>query len=78
MATLVRKGGSRLKASVEAWFTRLLTLRGIRLAALGPRILISSAGLPGSPAAGPADRMICATVRTRAPAVVTRDEKILD
>ena len=77
VATLVRRGRYRLKVSVEVWFARLLALPDIRLAALEPRILIASAELPGSPPADPADRMICATARTRALAVVTRDEKIL-
>jgi PIN domain nuclease of toxin-antitoxin system len=77
VATLVRKGRYRLKASIEVWFGRLLALPGIRLAALEPGILIASAELPGNPPADPADRMICATARARGLAVVTRDEKIL-
>jgi PIN domain nuclease of toxin-antitoxin system len=78
VATLVRKGRYRLKVSVAGWFTRLLALPGIRLAALEPGILIASAELPGTPPADPADRMICATARARALAVVTRDEGILN
>ena len=77
MATLVRKGRYRLKVPVEAWFLRLLALPGVRLAALDPGVLIASAELPGRPPADPADRMVCATARARALAVVTRDEGML-
>lgn len=77
VAMLVQKGRYRLKVAVETWLTRLLALPGVRLAALDPAILIASADLPGTPPPDPADRMICATARARALAVVTRDERIV-
>jgi PIN domain nuclease of toxin-antitoxin system len=76
VASLARKGRHRLKVSVEAWFARLLALPGVRLAALDPGVLIASSNLPGQPLRDPADRMICATARARALAVVTRDKEM--
>jgi PIN domain nuclease of toxin-antitoxin system len=74
---LVRKGRYRLKVAVETWFACLLALSGLRPATLDPAILIASADLPGTQPTDPADRMICATARARALAIVTRDERIV-
>jgi len=64
----------------SAWLrapTSIPTNQGDRQ--ITPRLLhlIASAELPGAPPADTADRMICATARERALAVVMRDQRIL-
>jgi PIN domain nuclease of toxin-antitoxin system len=76
VATLVRKGRYRLRASPEGWFTSLLARPGVNLAHLTPAILIESVFLPGEPPADPADRMIAAGARLEGLAVVTRDKQL--
>jgi len=64
--------------SPEVWFDTLLALPGVRLAALTPKVLISSTALPGTPPSDPADRIIAATARLYGYRVITRDSKLLD
>lgn len=78
IGTLVSKGRLHLTLSPEVWFDALLALPGVRLAALTPKVLISSTALPGTPPSDPADRIIAATARLYGYRVITRDSKLLD
>ena len=77
IGTLVAKGRLQLTLSPEVWFETLLELPGVRLAALTPRLLISSTALPGTPPSDPVDRIIAATARLFGYRVITRDSKLL-
>ena len=77
IGTLVAKGRLHLTLSPEVWFDTLLSLPGVRLAALTPQLLISSTALPGTPPGDPADRIIAATARLYGYRVITRDSKLL-
>jgi PIN domain nuclease of toxin-antitoxin system len=77
IATLVSKNRLRLSLSLGAWFDALLGFTGVRLAAMPPRVLIASAGLPGAPPRDPVDRIIAATGRTFGYAVVTRSGDLM-
>jgi PIN domain nuclease of toxin-antitoxin system len=76
VATLLARGRLRLAMAAEAWFERLLALPGVRLAAMPPEVLIASAFLPGTPPRDPADRIIAATGRAYALAIVTRNGEL--
>jgi PIN domain nuclease of toxin-antitoxin system len=78
IGTLVSKGRIHLTLPPEVWFDTLLALPGVRLAALTPKVLISSTALPGTPPSDPADRIIAATARLFGYRVITRDSKLLD
>ncbi|MGO9777491.1 MAG: type II toxin-antitoxin system VapC family toxin [Terracidiphilus sp.] len=78
IGTLVAKGRLHLTLSPEAWFESLLAIPGVRLAALTPKLLISSTTLPGTPLRDPADRIIAATARLYGLCLITRDGKLLD
>jgi PIN domain nuclease of toxin-antitoxin system len=77
IGTLTAKGRLQLTLSPEIWFETLLTLPGVRLAALTPTILLASTSLPGTPPPDPADRIIAATARVHGHVVITRDRKLL-
>jgi PIN domain nuclease of toxin-antitoxin system len=62
----------------EAWFDRLLSVPGVRLAPLPVRTLIASSFLPGTPPRDPADRIIVATAREGGYRIVTRDRALLE
>jgi PIN domain nuclease of toxin-antitoxin system len=66
-----------MSMSAEAWFERLLTLPGIRLAELSARTLIASSFLPGDPPRDPVDRILAATARDEGLQLVTRDSELL-
>jgi PIN domain nuclease of toxin-antitoxin system len=78
IGALVSKGRLHMTLSPEVWFDTLLALPGVRLAALTPKVLISSTALPGTPPSDPADRIIAATARLYGYRVITRDSKLLD
>ncbi|MGA2049125.1 MAG: type II toxin-antitoxin system VapC family toxin [Terracidiphilus sp.] len=78
IGTLVSNGRIHLTLSPEVWFDTLLALPGVRLAALTPKVLITSTALPGSPPSDPADRIIAATARLFGYRVITRDSKLLN
>jgi PIN domain nuclease of toxin-antitoxin system len=77
VATLVSRGRYRLFVPAKVWFSRLLDLDGVRLAALTPEILVDSAFLPGDPPKDPADRIIAATARQHGFLVISRDERLV-
>jgi PIN domain nuclease of toxin-antitoxin system len=68
----------QLTLSPEVWFETLIALPGVRLAALSPKVLISSTALSGTPPSDPADRIIAATARLFGYRIITRDKKLLD
>lgn len=76
IATLAAKGRLQLTLSPDAWFDRVLSISGVRLTVLSPKILIASATLPGTPPRDPADRIIAATARALGYSVVTRDGEL--
>jgi PIN domain nuclease of toxin-antitoxin system len=69
----------RLPLSMEplAWFERLLTTPGVRLANVSARILVASSFLPGHPPNDPMDRILLATAREGGYRLVTRDKRML-
>lgn len=77
IATLVSKNRLHLTLAPEAWFDRLLSLPGVRLAPLSPAVLIQSAFLPGTPPKDPANRIVAATARALGHTVVTRDTELI-
>jgi len=78
IGTLVAKGRLPLTLSPEVWFDTLLSMPGVRLANLTPKVLIDSTALPGTPPSDPADQIIAATARLYGFRLITRDGKLLD
>ena len=77
IATLLRKNRIQLNRPPEVWFDALVSLPGIRLAALSTAVLIASAVLPGAAPRDPADRIIAATSRAFGYTVITRDGELI-
>lgn len=75
---LVAKGRLNLWARPEVWFNEMLGLRGVRLAALTPDILILSSFLPGLAPKDPVDRIMAATARELGYRLMTRDQVLLE
>jgi PIN domain nuclease of toxin-antitoxin system len=77
LVTLIRKGRMRLNRPPEVWFDTLLSLPGVRLAAMSPSVLIASGLLPGDAPKDPADRIIAATGRAFGYTIITRDGELV-
>ena len=77
IATLVARNRLCLTLSPEDWFDALLGLAGVRLAVISPRVLITSASLPGLPPKDPVDRIIAATSRIFGYSIITRDGELM-
>jgi PIN domain nuclease of toxin-antitoxin system len=77
-AMLVSKGRLRSPLSPKAWFDRIVTVGGLKLAPLSPDILADASFLPEPLHRDPADRIIIATARALDLTIVTRDNLILD
>jgi PIN domain nuclease of toxin-antitoxin system len=77
IATLENKGRVTMSMPLEHWISEALSKPGVGLVPLLPNIAIESARLPANFHGDPADRLIVATARVMALAVVTRDSKIL-
>lgn len=75
---LVARNRLSLPTRPKAWFDRLMSAPGLRLAQLPPGVLIDSAFLPAAPPRDPADRIIIATAREYDLTIMTRDRLILD
>jgi PIN domain nuclease of toxin-antitoxin system len=73
----VRRTGAQFRPDAKAWFAKLMTGPGVKLAALTPEMAIEASALPGNFHSDPADRMLIATARALAVPLVTRDAKIL-
>jgi PIN domain nuclease of toxin-antitoxin system len=76
VAKLVEKGKLSFKIPVGEWVKRALSLEGINLQGLTPRICIDSTELPGAFHGDPADQIIVATARQLGVALVTPDRKL--
>ncbi len=77
IAGLVARGRLILATDPDIWFAAVLQ-SGIKLASMGPNILIASWSLPASPLRDPADRILAATARTCGYRLMTRDGPLLD
>jgi PIN domain nuclease of toxin-antitoxin system len=75
---LVARSRLQLLATPQRWFSRLLEVRSVQLAHMGPDLLIDSSYLPGKPPRDPADRIIAATARDLGCTLITRDRVLLD
>jgi PIN domain nuclease of toxin-antitoxin system len=78
LGLLFSKRRLRSSRTPPEYFRHLTTLRGVRLAALPPEVLLASSFLPGSPPTDPADRILAATAREYGYALMTRDAALLD
>jgi PIN domain nuclease of toxin-antitoxin system len=77
VAKLVEYGRLRLACPVEEWMELAVSLPGVRLLGLTPRIAVASTKLPGDFHRDPVDQIIVATARVYDFALLTVDEKIL-
>lgn len=78
IAMLVAKDRLALGLDVRTWIDSVISLQGIEIANLLPRISLDAVSLPGSFHPDPADRMIVATARHHQATLVTADRQILD
>ncbi len=78
LGMLVARGRLRLPLPPEKWFDSFLERGQVRLAELGPGLLIAASFLPGDPPRDPADRIVIATARNLGFTILTRDRQILD
>jgi len=77
IATLAAKNRLQLTLAPEAWFNNLLRLPGVRLAPMPPKVLIASAGLPGTPPNDPVDWIIAATSQAYGFLLMTRNGELM-
>ena len=77
VAKLVEYGRLKLACPVDEWIEAAITLPGVRLLELTPRIAIASTRLPGDFHQDPADQIIVATARVYHLKLLTVDERIL-
>jgi PIN domain nuclease of toxin-antitoxin system len=77
IGTLVSKNRLQMSVTPEIWFETLISLPGVRLCPMPPRVLIASGFLPGVPPKDPADRIIAATGREYGYTIVTRDGELV-
>lgn len=78
MGMLASRNRITLAVSPADWFSRLLDVPGIELAAMPPELLIASSFLPGGVPRDPADRIIAATARNGGHRLIIRDRALLD
>jgi PIN domain nuclease of toxin-antitoxin system len=78
IAQLEAAGRIDLEMDVRTWVSRALAFPGVRLKGLMPSVAIESTRLPGELHRDPADRILIATARLSASALVTSDERILE
>jgi PIN domain nuclease of toxin-antitoxin system len=74
---LVSKKKIDLGMEVQAWLDCALTLQGLRLAPLSPKVAIDSTRLPFEIYPDPADRILVATARHLGATLVTADRLLL-
>lgn len=77
IAMLIRKGRLALTMPLEHWLEHVSRIEGVRFMPVDNEVCLLSASLPGTFHKDPADRMIVATARKLAAALLTADEKIL-
>ena len=78
IAMLVSKGRLALGRDLNLWIDDVLSLPGLQLAELLPKISLDAVSLPGQFHPDPADRMIVATARHHQATLLTADRQILD
>lgn len=74
---LAARNRLQLLTTPQRWFSRMLEAPSVRLANMGPDLLIESSFLPGDPPRDPADRIIAATARDLACTLMTRDRALI-
>jgi len=77
VAKLVEYGRLKLACPVDEWIEAALSLPGIRLLELTPRIAVASTQLPGQFHRDPADQIIVATARVYDLELLTVDNRIV-
>ena len=77
IAMLVERNRIALSAEPLKWIEKAVSIPGVRIIGLTPRIAVGSTRLPGHPHADPADRILMATARDAGARLVTRDKLIL-
>lgn len=77
VAKLVEYGRLKLACAVDEWVDGALSIPGVVLLELTPRIAVESTRLPGTIHRDPADQIIIATARVLELEMLTEDEKIL-
>jgi PIN domain nuclease of toxin-antitoxin system len=75
---LVEKKRIELNMDCLDWVERSLSLSGIVLVPISPRIAIQSTRLPGVIHGDPADRILIATAVEESAVLATHDQKLLD
>ncbi len=78
VAMLVSKDRLTLDRDVSEWVQAAVSIPGIRVEPLSPKIAVASTRLPGELYSDPADCMIAATARHLGATLVTEDQKLLD
>jgi PIN domain nuclease of toxin-antitoxin system len=78
VAKLVEKGKLAFTIPVAEWIDRALSLDGLVLEPLSPKICVQSTQLPGVFHGDPADQLIVATARVLGMPVVTADKRMRD
>ena len=74
---LVSRNRLVLNTNPDLWFSEIVR-SGIKLAEMGPDVLIASSFLPSSNLRDPADRIFAATARIHGHTLMTRDKPLLD
>jgi PIN domain nuclease of toxin-antitoxin system len=77
IAMLAERNRIALSAEPLQWIEKAVSVPGVRIIELTPRIAVGSTRLPGNPHADPADRILMATARDAGARLVTRDKRIL-
>jgi PIN domain nuclease of toxin-antitoxin system len=74
---LVAKKKIDLGMEIQTWLDRALSLQGLRLAPLSPKVAVDSTRLPFEIHPDPADRILVATARHLGATLVTADRLLL-
>ncbi len=77
-ALLASRGRIVLGEPIAQWIERAVSVRGLSIEALLPRVAIEGSTLPEAFHRDPADRLIVATARVTGAVLMTRDRRILD
>lgn len=78
ISMLIEKNRISLSMDIESWANEVAEIKGVRFIPVDNEIGIKSTKLPGEFHKDPADRIIVATARKLAVALVTIDEKIIE
>ena len=78
ISMLIEKERLVISMDIESWINEVSSIEGVRFMPVDNEIGIKSTKLPGDFHKDPADRIIVATARKLAVALVTADEKIIE